>query len=564
MYKIKSLLLTFLVVFNISVLAQSPDEETSAQYLEDLKKSRIARVKSKLLQVKREILNKKKKIKKEKNSQIKLKYYEELDQLENEYLKHELSFIGVTTEVNLEEAFQKDEYKKPNLFDEVIEIIKPALDSVKRVSQRPRKIESLRSGIEENEGKLDYAKLAQDRLKKELKSTRSKASRTVIRSSIKRVGKLVDELQLKLDDDKIKLHKLLSEDKTLIVVVRQLFLKFLRTKGKNILFSIIVFLLVLWPLRRWRVRMLNVIRKVITKYNFDTETNSDWMMRPVSVMYSTCSFILASFFGLLCLYLLNDWLLVTLIVLGFSLVIWSLKDKIPLFIEQFKLYMNFGPVREKERVVWKGIPWRVRKLGLYCSLENPFLDGAVIRVHSSEMLKCQSRTATRTEPWFPTRNGDWVDLSDQTYGQVVSQTPEFVMVKLLGGAIKTIDTVAFLSLSPVNLSKGFLISVEFGLDYEEQRNVTGNIINVIKNHFLTIYESDFNGSNPKFRNLIVEFDNAGSSSLNVRVNIDVNGQFASQKLHIFREVNKELVNVCNSNNFVIPFNQLTVHMAKES
>jgi hypothetical protein len=555
----------FFVCTSFSSSIANAQEDEDIVSFKNLKQSRINRVKNKLLKINRQILNKKKKIKKEKSSQIKLKYYEELENLEKTYLTAELTFIGVTSEVNLDDAFNVKQLKKPNLFDEIMEILKPALDSIKRVSERPRKIEYLRGEIEILDEKIMSTSAALKKLKAELKRYKKNLSmRTVLKRSIKRVANLAEELQLKLEDHKVKLHKFLSEDKSLIVEVRELFVKFLRTKGKNILLSIVAFFLCLWPLRRWRVRMLNLIRRIVMHSNPDVNTNNEWLMRPISVMYSTGSLLLASGVSLLCLYLLNDWLLVTIIILINSLVIWSLKDKIPQFVEQFKLFMNFGPVREKERVVWKGIPWRVRKLGLYCTLENPFLQGAVIRVHSNEILNCQSRPVLKMEPWFPTRMGDWLELSDETYGQVINQTPELVNVKLLGGAIKSIETTDFLGLKPVNLSKGFLVSVDFGLDYGQQTHITSQIITTVKEHFLNVYQDEFQGSNPKFRNLIVEFDKADTSSLNIRVNVDVNGQFASHKLHIIRDVSKELVNICNKNNYLIPFKQLTIHMESNS
>lgn len=548
------------LLFSFTTFAQTPEEDTSETYYKELRQSRIVRVRARLLKVKNEIQKKKEKIKKEKNSSIKLKYYEELEKLETEYLKNELTFISVSTDINLEEAFAPKDMSKTNLFDDVMEVIKPALDSVKRVSQRPRKIEELKTNIEDFEEKLANAKSAQEKLIAQKKKTKNKIARNVVESAEKRVSNLIEEIMLKLEDSKVKLHKLLTQDQSLFSGVKELAFKFFRTKGKNILLSMIVFFLVLWPLKRWRVFLLNLIRNYIYKYSVNPDQNNDWMMRPVAVLYTTGSFILASLFGLLTLYILNDWLLVTVFLLINSMVIWSLKDKIPLFIEQFKLYINFGPVREKERVVWKGIPWRVRKLGLYCSLENPFLQGADIRVHSSEMLKCQSRPCLKTEAWFPSRVGDWIELSDSTFGLVTNQNPEFVSIKLLGGAIKTIETVSFLALNPVNLSKGYRVSVEFGLDYGIQASITNNIINIVKEHFLKVHEADFLGGNPKFKSINVEFESAGPSSLNIRVDIDVNGQFAGDKLHIQRDINKELVNICNANNLVIPFNQLTVHM----
>lgn len=554
MYKFLLLLAT-LLLFNPNSFAQDDDEIN----IKEIKASRVSRVKNKLIKVRKEVYALKRKIKKEKNSQIKFKLYEDLQKLQEEYNSHELTYIAVYTDVNLEDAVKEGEFEKPNLVDEVMEILKPALDTFKRISSRPRKIEQYRSRVEKLKEKIAAGQVALKQLVKKRDENKKKKD-YFLQHSINRVSNLVEELQLKLEDNKVKLHKELSSDKTLIGELQRVVLKFLRTKGKNILLAIIIFFICLWPLRRWRSNILNVLRKVLSKYDGGTAGSNEWMMRPLTVIYAFATFFFAFSMGILCLYLLNDWVLVTVILLMVSLTIWSLKDKIPLFIEQAKLLLNFGPVREKERVEWKGLPWRVKRLGIYCTLENPDLQGASVRVQTKDMLTCHSRIPSKGESWFPTSVSDWVELSDGSYGQIMSQTPEMICLRLIGGALKYIKTLDFLSLNPINLSKGYLVTAEFGVDYGHQAIVLDEIVSNIKNHLYDVYKDNFLGSSPKFKKLLVEFDNAAESSLNIRVNIDVSGVYAHQKLTLTRDLNQQLVHVCNAEGYVIPFKQVTVHM----
>lgn len=560
--RLKNVLTGFILITSIlsSTFAFS-QEEMDEDSFRLLKKTRVSRVRNKLYKINKEILKLNRKIKKERNENRKTKLYEDVDKLKVEYQSVELTFIGVSTDIHLDEAFNSDNVKKPDLFEEIMEILKPALESIKRVSQKPRKIENLRSLITKYSEKLSIGQAALSSLKTRLKATKFKSRRTILKRSISRVSNLIEGIQIKLETNQVKLHKQLSQETSLFYEMQRLGVNFLKTKGKNIFISLLIFLLALWPLRHWRVNILNLLRKVIIKYDVgDTSGSRDWLMRPISVLYTFFSFLMAAGFGMFTLYVLNDWVLVTTSILIFTLLIWSLKEKIPQFIEQFKMILNFGSVREKERVIWNGIPWRVRKLGLYCTLENPSLQGGILKVHSRDIMTVQSRVPARNESWFPSNVNEWVLLSDGIYGQVQMQTPEQICIKLIGGALKYYPTNEFLGLCPVNLSYGYQLSLEFGLDYGLQSIIVDEVVNKVKDHFYTEFKDEFLGANPKFKKLIVEFDNAGASALNLRVNLDISGSFAGQKLIIARFIQKELVKICNTHQYNIPFNQLTVHM----
>ena len=71
----------------------------------------------------------------------------------------------------------------------------------------------------------------------------------------------------------------------------------------------------------------------------------------------------------------------------------------------------------------------------------------------------------------------------------------------------------------------------------------------------------FEGISPDFNFLEVRFDNPGASSLNLMVVIHANGKCANRHKENRKEIQKALVQICNTNNLTIPFNQLTINMA---
>jgi hypothetical protein len=564
---VKKILTLMLLVFSINLIAQTEELVISVPEFEQLKETRLKRIKNRLIELKNKINNQKAKINQPDNGRLRLKYAEELAKLEAEYKLTELSFISQVSQVPVEETVKVEDPVKSSLMDEVRDVIKPFLDGIKRISKRPRMIEDLRSNISKLTDTVSNLEKAKKELELHLNEDKSAKFKQLTQEALKSISHMLEDAQLKLDSHKIKLHELMQNEKSLVEELKSLSINFLRTEGKNITIALLVFLLTLWPLTKWRSNILNLIRVIIVKFKQKSGVDPfgiDWLMKPISVMYNLAVVLLAFLFSILCLYLLNDWILVTFFILATSFALWGMKEKIPQFIDQFRLMLNFGPVREKERVIWNNIPWRVKKLGFYSILENPMLDGAIVRVHAKEMLKAHSRPIQKDEPWFPTQKGDWVDLSDGTHGMVKLQTPEYVMIQKIGGALQYYPTNSFIGLNPINLSSDSLIAIKFGLDYSHQNIITSEVLKVFETELKQAFEVELSADAPKFKSLQVDFDQAADSSLNLLIQIVLTGQFAAQKRSVTRQVNRCLVDISNKYGYVIPFNQLTLHMANSA
>ena len=243
-------------------------------------------------------------------------------------------------------------------------------------------------------------------------------------------------------------------------------------------------------------------------------------------------------------------------------LVWSSKHYIPQYFEQLKIVMNLGAIREGERLVYNGLPWKIKSLGYHCRLVNPALSGGFIRISSKELLNHHSRPVGDTEPWFPTRVNDWAELNDGTHGKVLMQSPEMIEIKMIGDEHKFMPTSDFLSMTPVNLSQGFAIEFVFGVDYSHQKILFTEVIPNFKEHVFERLREDFKENQAYFKEYSIEFKAAGASSLDLRFFLKCEGPLASQKKKLQRLLNSYFVEVCNTHGYIIPFNQLTVHMQK--
>ena len=176
-----------------------------------------------------------------------------------------------------------------------------------------------------------------------------------------------------------------------------------------------------------------------------------------------------------------------------------------------------------------------------------------------ELIGLHSRPAAEDEAWFPSEKGDWVKLADGNAGQVVAQTPELVVLELLGGARVTYQTSDYLGQTPENLSHGYRAEVEFGIGYQHQAGSTGEIrdrmLEAVRDHMTAFIGAEH------VVDANVDFLRAGASSLDYEVEVDVRGSAAERFEDIERELARYLTELATQEGWEIPFQQIVMHRA---
>jgi hypothetical protein len=141
---------------------------------------------------------------------------------------------------------------------------------------------------------------------------------------------------------------------------------------------------------------------------------------------------------------------------------------------------------------------------------------------------------------------------------VLLQTPEVVQLQVIGST-KTWPVADFLALHPRNLSlDGFAIPISFGVDYSHQRDVLTTLPAQLRAHIeQQIARQPFRDH---LKDLIVDFNEAAASSLNLIIVGVFKGAGAADYWSIRRFLQRCAVEACNRHGWVIPFDQLTVHL----
>lgn len=432
---------------------------------------------------------------------------------------------------------------------EVKDLLGPAINELKRVTTRPREMDRLRREIEVLTEHRHAIQRAEDNLHRFSQRYPEGELTSPLTELATEWEARRQEVDSELEYNKARLDRLANERHSLSATVENLMGIFFRSRGRNLLLAaaaLIGFWVVFRYLQTWVERLSPFHRRGQTA-----------AVRIFNLTYSLFTGLGAIVVFLYVLYLFGDWVLLTITGLFLFGIAWASKAALPRFWEQTMLLLNLGSVREGERVIWGGLPWRVRTLSFYTHLQNPELAGGDVRLPIRAVFGLTSRLFEDHEPWFPTHSGEWVLLEGGIPAQVMIQTPEFVNLRYLGGAERTVASTGFVGMNPTVLSRGFRLASTFGIDYRHQPDAATAIPAELTEWIRRGLEREGFGS--LLRRLSVEVQEAAASSLNLLVQADFGGDAAASYTYLGRLLQRCCIEAATAHGWVIPFPQLTIH-----
>ena len=482
--------------------------------------------------------------------------------------------ISALTTAVTEDEVGGDRNQKFNLQTELESLVQPFVKMMKDATENARQIESLKrtlvtaekqqelakraverlellSSVEEDKGKISSALSVNNKPAETSKNAKPSPAR-------QHLSKLLETWQERQQEAK-NLEETAEQQLTVRMDQQSqssgglgtYATQFFRNRGLNLLLAISAFggvFIVMGLLARlagWLQRRQGIPRTFAT--------------RLVGLLFKVATAIVAFLAMLAVFNVMNDWLLLGIASVFAIATAWIGLKMLPNISEQITLLLNLGAVQEGERVMLDGVPWRVQSLDFYTDLANPALDGGTFTLPVRELVGLHSRPAAKDEAWFPTRKGDWVQLKDERIGHVLNQTPELVQVREIGGSIVTFETTAFLAEAPRNLSFGYRIQTEFGLDYRHQAIATDEIPDRLGHHV-----EDGLGNllgQGAVESVDVDLISLGDSAIVFEVEATIRGAFADRYEDVEREIARLVVDACNKFNWSIPFPQMVLHRA---
>jgi hypothetical protein len=435
---------------------------------------------------------------------------------------------------------------------ELRELLSPILEEIKKMTARPREMEALRKQMALYEKRILLTDYAIKNMQQHLAENDSEIVHKELNTFILARQQHYDELEARLAVAQQQLAEREQSNGSIFSSITAVFQDFFKSRGLNFIFALSAFFVIFLLMRE--AQRLAYKRTRLGRLG----EHRSFLLRLSVIIYYLLTFLVALSSFILVLYLSGDWVLLGLAFLFLFGVFWTSKHTLPKFWEQAKLLLNISTVREGERIVYQGLPWRVMALNIYTRLHNPDLRGGMVRLPLSDLIGLESRPFYVEEPWFPTKTEDLVELSDGTIGTIALQTPEQVVLNTRGGAHKTYNTLTFLGLNPINYSVNtFAVFTDFGIDYSCQSDITQTIPDLLHAYITDALKKKGYGTD--LLELIVDFKEAAASSLNLLIFSKFSGNQASNYFALSRFLQQAAVDACSAYGWGIPFPQVTLH-----
>ncbi|MBE2294240.1 MAG: hypothetical protein IAF00_04790 [Phycisphaerales bacterium] len=475
----------------------------------------------------------------------------QIKEITNQIKNLQTSFEEIATGGTSSTDLQQKASTHFNWQQEIEDIIRPLLDAMKQITERPRMIEHLRSERAEHENRLGIIDSAIAHIKKTLAATKNSSVKKALQTTLDQWHDYHEETESRLQRIQIQFERLIKPNESISQRLVLTFQEFASGRGLNLVLAVGGFLLT--------YLILSKLGRLIGKIGHrGGEKTTRQLARVTALFFKIMTTLIAFFVAALVLYARGDWLLLGLSILVAIGIMWSLQQSLPRYMTEIRALLDLGSVREGERIVYAGIPWKIVALNIYSILHNPLLRGGTLRLPLDQLVNLQSRSSAPEEPWFPSQENDFVILDDDLYGKVLMQTPEVVRLQAFG-AIKTFAVTDYLSKNPRNLSlDGFSVSIIFGLDYCHQAEILSKIVPQLHAYLLEqLQQQPFA---PHIKDLLVEFNEAAASSLNLLILAVCTGAGAEHYWSIRRFLQRTTVSACNQYHWNIPFDQLAVHL----
>jgi hypothetical protein len=469
-------------------------------------------------------------------------FTQKISKLSKHLKQLESNFHQLATDVHLD-TFDTHKRQTFNWQDELKQLVEPLVREIKKMTSHPREIDRLETEIENLQNQIIIAAKANNRLNSIMPHITSASLKDEINQIKNNWKNRYREINTRLNITKQKLKQKQMKKKHLSEHLHELMQLFFRSRGRNLVVALLFFALT-WFLMHQLQTKIHLTRP------FQNHPRSVYI-RTFDLIYWIATFLSSLVVLLLVLYFCGDWFLLSLFIIFIVGIAWASNHALPRYWKQARIILNLGPVREGELVVYQGLPYRVSRIHLASELTNERLEGGIIHLPLKDLLDMRSRPIATNECWFPTSTGDTILLPQESIGTIITQTPEFVRIKLLGEQIQTCATDEFLKLSPINLSNGFRIVANIHFDNNHQDRLINKMIDSLTESVQTEMEKQsFHEWVGTVKTILSE---VGPVAFQLRIIVNMKGEASLFYEDIKNAIYVSCISTCNENQWRIAF-----------
>ncbi|MBE7446224.1 MAG: hypothetical protein HS132_13595 [Planctomycetia bacterium] len=312
----------------------------------------------------KEIEDTKMKLREAKTREERSELSKEIDKLNVRLESLKINFEEIATGLDLETFYTKPQ-KRFDWKEEIQTLIGPIVNDLKSMTARPRLIENLRTQVAYYEKQILLVRAAIENihnLAARVQGENLKKQLVDLEADWNNKGR---QISSQLTVAKYQLADKLSERKSILESSKNIVRVFFKSRGRNFVLSVFAFLFVFFSLR--------YMHRHLYKGSFIHKTvASSFYIRLAEVLYYILTFVGATGALLIVLYICGDWVLLDCCIHFILGLIWTAKQTFLVSMNKV-LLLNLGTVKENERVIYNGLPWKVVSLQFYTQLVNPEL-----------------------------------------------------------------------------------------------------------------------------------------------------------------------------------------------
>lgn len=381
---------------------------------------------------------------------------------------------------------------------ELLQIVQPVFAEIQRLTQNSRERDTLTRDLSLYNEKIEQLEKGLEFLQKapfEQLTPESQKRLEVIQSNWET---FLTDLLRERDRTQTLLDAMVT-DKSFMESLKDGLLDFIKGRGLILVVSFSTFILVLYLLTKGMD--LLIARRAKKEQGMIQRVNLKG--RLLLLAYRVFSVVVSVIAYLIVLHAMGDMVLFGIAILILLALIFAFRNYVPKYFSEIRLFLNLGSARQGERVIYRGIPWRIERITLYsATLVNPAIDNGRIRLMLPELATLTSRPLQSDEIWFPAKVGDSFILPNGIFGEVKRITPESVYLNSFNSTI-IYPAPDFIAGAPTNLSYGYYAVADFGLSYKHFATPVDEIFTKLK-----AYIEEFlshTGMHDQYNSISVEF-----------------------------------------------------------
>lgn len=442
----------------------------------------------------------------------------------------------------------QEETAEGNWREDVALIAQPVIDSLKELTEKPRKLKELNDQIALRQQEMETANQALVNLQPGMDPTPEGELGISLARFVKTWESRRDDASSSIEIAKFQIADL-QGDKSIPQTIVEGLIGFVKGRGLTIVLAVLAALAVWFgvrfSLRGYRASLLD-----------KTTPESRTRYRVAAYSVHALTFILILIAVFVVFYERGDVLLLGLLILLIVGLALGIRNLLPRYVSEARLLLNIGAMREAERIVYRDLPWRVESINMYTVLRNPELHG-VLRIPLAEFHGVTSRPAGN-DSWFPTSRGDIVLVGNDTLLEVIDQNPDTVELRHRGGQQTSMPTKDFYTKAMTNLSRSETFGVinKFGVGYELQHISHDQVPKALRDNVRQLLAKTDLANFVK--DVLVELDEVGSSSLDYWIFVTMENKAAKSYLHIQRLVQTACIETCTHEQWNIPYPHLSL------